>query len=210
MFPNHTPLDTHTHTHTYTIRYTHTHALGMTPLHEWSARRRDLYLHNTQQIQEKSIHCLSGIRDRDPSNQAVADLRLRPHDRPDRQPFANLQQCSIQMCIASYSRATAALISPARSWKSLLVPLAALCLHFTAVLTSVYLIRIKTAELGVLLVARLNKRYSGGLKVRNSCFLEQLQSLNYCGSLMIIEIISLTHEQGLLTLLPTSNSEMPW
>jgi len=181
----------------------------MAPLDEWSARRRDLYLHNTQQIQEKSIHYLSGIRNRDPSNQAVADLCLRPHDLPARQPFAYLQHCSIQMCIAFYSRATATLISPARSWKSLLVPLAALCPHFTAVLTSIYLIRIKTAELGVLLGTRLRNRYGGGLKVRNSCFLDQLQSLNYCNSLMMIEIISLTHEQGLLTLLPTSNSEVP-
>jgi hypothetical protein len=181
----------------------------MTPLNEWSARRRDLYLHNIQQIQEKRIHCLSGILDRDPSNQAVADLQLRPHDLPDRQPFAYLRHCNVQMCIAFYSTATAALISPARSWKSLLVPLAALCPHFTGVLTSVCLIRIKTEELGVLLVARLSKSYGRGLKVRNSCFLDQLQSLNYCSSLMKIEIISLTHEQVLLTLLPTSNSEVP-
>jgi len=112
------------------------------------------------------------------------------------------------MCIAFYSTVIAALISPARSWKSLLVPLAALCPHFTGVLTSVYLIRIKTAELGVLLVTRLSKKYGRGLKVQSSCFLDQLQSLNYCSSLMMLETINLTHEQGLLTLLPTSISEV--
>jgi hypothetical protein len=50
-----------------------------------------------------------------------------------------------------------------------------------------------------------------GLKAGNSSFLEQLQSVDYCSFLMMIEIIisiiiDLTHEQG-LTLLPTSNSE---
>jgi hypothetical protein len=45
-----------------------------------------------------------------------------------------------------------------------------------------------------------------GLKVRNSSFLNQFQGLNYCSSLMMIEIIDLTHEQG-LTLLPTNSSE---
>jgi len=36
-----------------TIRHTHarTHAPGGTPLNEWSARRRSLYLHNAQQNQ---------------------------------------------------------------------------------------------------------------------------------------------------------------
>jgi hypothetical protein len=33
--------------------------------------------HNTE-TQETNIHALSGIRTRDPSNQAAADLRLRP------------------------------------------------------------------------------------------------------------------------------------
>jgi hypothetical protein len=35
--------------------------------------------HNTE-TQETNIHALSGIRTCDPSNQAAADLRLRPRD----------------------------------------------------------------------------------------------------------------------------------
>jgi hypothetical protein len=44
-------------------------------------RRRGLYLHRTTQhikTQETNIHAPSGIRTRDPSNLAAADLRLRP------------------------------------------------------------------------------------------------------------------------------------
>jgi hypothetical protein len=59
-FLNHTQLDTH----------------GRTPLDEWSARRRDLYLHRT--TQHITIHAPSGIRTLDPSNQPAADLRRRP------------------------------------------------------------------------------------------------------------------------------------
>jgi hypothetical protein len=66
---------THTHTHTHT---------GRTPLNEWSARRRDHYLHNTQQTQETNIHVFSGIRTRDSRNRSAADLRLWPHKYRDR------------------------------------------------------------------------------------------------------------------------------
>ena len=55
--------DTHTHSHT--------------PLNKWSTRRRDRYLHNTQQTQETNIHSLSGIRTCDSNNQEAADPRLR-------------------------------------------------------------------------------------------------------------------------------------
>jgi hypothetical protein len=54
---------------------------GRTPLGEWSARRRGLYLHRTQ---ETNIHALSGIRTRDPSNKVAAELRLRPRSHQDR------------------------------------------------------------------------------------------------------------------------------
>ena len=53
----------------HTIR----HTVGGTPLDERSTRRIGSYLHNTKQI---IIHVLSEIRTRDPSNQAVAELRL--------------------------------------------------------------------------------------------------------------------------------------
>jgi hypothetical protein len=50
------------------------------PLNEWSTCRRGRYLYNTQQNQ----HVLYGIRNRDPSNQAASDLRLRWHGHLDR------------------------------------------------------------------------------------------------------------------------------
>ena len=52
--------------------------LGRTPLYEWSARRRDLYLtmHNTY---KRQISMPPGeIRTRNPSRRAVANTRLRP------------------------------------------------------------------------------------------------------------------------------------
>jgi len=59
-------------------------AVGMTPLDEWSARRRDLYLttHNTHYTQTSMPP--SGIRTHNLSGRAVADLRLRPHGQWDR------------------------------------------------------------------------------------------------------------------------------
>ena len=51
---------------------------GRTPLHERSACRCGCYLRSTQQTQETNIHVLSGIRTRNPSNRAAADLRLPP------------------------------------------------------------------------------------------------------------------------------------
>jgi hypothetical protein len=53
---------------------THIQTHGRTPLDEWSGRRRGLYQHRT--TQETNSHAPSGIRTRDPSNQAAADLRL--------------------------------------------------------------------------------------------------------------------------------------
>jgi hypothetical protein len=60
--------------------------VNRTPLHEWSARRRDLYLttHNTQQ---KNIHVPGGIRTNDRSRRAAVDLRLRPRGHWDRPIF---------------------------------------------------------------------------------------------------------------------------
>jgi hypothetical protein len=64
------------------ILITHIQTHDMTPLDEWSACRRDLCLHRT--TQQTNIHAPTGIRTRDPSNQAAADLRLRPRGRWDR------------------------------------------------------------------------------------------------------------------------------
>jgi hypothetical protein len=54
--------------------------LGMTPLDEWSARRRDLYLTTHKHSQETNIHAPGGIRTRDPSNRWHEIPRLRPRD----------------------------------------------------------------------------------------------------------------------------------
>ena len=55
--------------------------VGRTPLDEWSARCRDLYLttHNTH-----NIHAPGGIRTHNLSRRAAADLRLRPRGHWDR------------------------------------------------------------------------------------------------------------------------------
>jgi len=48
--------------------------VGRTPLDEWSARRRDLYL-TTQQSQQKNIHAPGGIQTHNLSRRVAADLR---------------------------------------------------------------------------------------------------------------------------------------
>jgi hypothetical protein len=59
-------------------------AVGRTPLDEWSARHRDLYptTHNTPNSQD--IRAPGGIRTRNLSRRAAADLRLRPRGHWDR------------------------------------------------------------------------------------------------------------------------------
>ena len=52
-----------------TLRHT---TLGRTPLDEWSARRRDLYLYNTQHSQQTDIHVTGEIRTRDFGRRATA------------------------------------------------------------------------------------------------------------------------------------------
>ena len=58
--------------------------VSRTPLDEWSARGRDLYL-TTQHSQQTNIHALGGIRTHDLSRRAAADLRPRPRGHWDRQ-----------------------------------------------------------------------------------------------------------------------------
>ena len=57
--------------------------VGRTPLHKWSAHRRDLYLttHNTHN--RHNIHASGGIRTHNFSRRATADLRLRPRGHWD-------------------------------------------------------------------------------------------------------------------------------
>ena len=59
--------------------------VGRTPLDEWSACRRDLYL-TTQHSQQTDTHVPGGIRTHDLSRRAAADLRLRPCGQWDRRP----------------------------------------------------------------------------------------------------------------------------
>jgi hypothetical protein len=59
--------------------------VGRTPLDEWSARRRDVYLTtHTQNSHETNIHTPGGNRTRNLSRRVVADLRLRPCGHWDR------------------------------------------------------------------------------------------------------------------------------
>jgi len=64
--------------------------VGRTPLDEWSACLRDLYLtaHNTHNRQH--IHSPGGIRTHDFSRRAAADLRLRRRGHWDRQHFTSV------------------------------------------------------------------------------------------------------------------------
>jgi hypothetical protein len=64
---------------------------GRTPLDEWSARRKDLYLtiHNTQSDEQP---CPGGIRTQDLSRRAAADLRLRRRGYWDRPTFQIIKQ----------------------------------------------------------------------------------------------------------------------
>ena len=57
--------------HLVTLSDTHTHTFCTTPLDQWSAPHRRLYLHNTQYSQETDIHAPGGIRTRNPCNTAA-------------------------------------------------------------------------------------------------------------------------------------------
>ena len=57
-----------TSSHTVTHSHTHTHTLGRTPLEEWSARRRGMYLYNTTKTRDRHpcpqrgfLHVLSSL-----------------------------------------------------------------------------------------------------------------------------------------------------
>jgi hypothetical protein len=86
------------------LDHTHIQTHGRTPLDEWSARRRDLYLHRT--TQQTDIHASSGIRNRDPSNQAAADLRLRRHGHWDRRVVPLLGTTRVGVWLELYATAS--------------------------------------------------------------------------------------------------------
>ena len=70
--------------HTQLYIHTHTYTAGRTPLNEWQAGHKDHYLQHTQQTRETNTHALSGVRNRNPSNQAAAGVLLRPYGHRDR------------------------------------------------------------------------------------------------------------------------------
>jgi hypothetical protein len=80
--------------------------VGRTPLDEWSARHRDLYLTTHNNHNRQDIHVPGGIRTHNLSSRAVADLHLRPRGHWDRLPgvlsnllmFSHLMRCEIWGC----------------------------------------------------------------------------------------------------------------
>jgi len=66
--------------------------VGRTPLYEWSARRRDLYLTtHTKHSQQTNVPALGGIRTHDLSRRAAAYLCLTPRGDWDRRNLYVLQ-----------------------------------------------------------------------------------------------------------------------
>jgi hypothetical protein len=80
--------DTHTKKQTHTHTHTHTHTLYDSPHGQLVA---EAAVYTTQQTKENNNHALSGVRTRDLSNLAAADLRLRPHGHRDQPHFNSVQ-----------------------------------------------------------------------------------------------------------------------
>jgi len=72
--------------------------VGRTPLEEWSARRRDLYLTTTTLTTNKHP-CPCGIRTQNLSRRAAADPRLRLHGHCDRRCFCSGLPFTVRMCL---------------------------------------------------------------------------------------------------------------
>ena len=68
----HIQTQTHTHIHTHTLKHTH-HTHVRAPLDEGSERRKP---DKTQNLQDRDIHAVSGIRTRHPCNRTAADSFL--------------------------------------------------------------------------------------------------------------------------------------
>jgi len=68
---DHTKLDTHKH--------------GRSPLNEWWALHRAIWIQNTWQTTKTNIHAISGFGTRDPSNGAASELLLGSYGHRERQ-----------------------------------------------------------------------------------------------------------------------------
>ena len=73
-----------------------------TPLDEWSARLRDLYLHNTKQTLQTDIHVPGGIRTHNLSRRTSADLRPRPRGHSDRHSKGYTIQKVYPKCLSQF------------------------------------------------------------------------------------------------------------
>jgi len=84
--------------------------IGRTPLDEWSARCRDLYLitHNTHNRQHS--HAPGEIRTHYLSRRAAADLRLRPHSHWDRllKKMEGEIQAKLPLCLIKHTQRVSA------------------------------------------------------------------------------------------------------
>jgi hypothetical protein len=69
------------------IRHTISHTVGLFWKSDQPVAETSTYTEHSIWTQETNIHAPSGIRTRNPSNQAAADLLLRPPGRLDRQTF---------------------------------------------------------------------------------------------------------------------------
>jgi hypothetical protein len=78
----------------HTVR--HTHTPGRTPLEEWAARHRGSTCTTHNKRKRQNIHAFNRIRTHDPSNQAAADLRLRPRCRRDQPSSISVRQKILQ------------------------------------------------------------------------------------------------------------------
>ena len=67
------------------VTFKDTYIIGTSPPNKGSARRRGLYLHNTQHSHDANIHAAGRIRTHNTGKRAPADLRLRPRGHWDRQ-----------------------------------------------------------------------------------------------------------------------------
>ena len=72
------------------VTFNDAYTLDKTPLDERSARRRDLYLHNTQHSQQTDIYAPGGIRTRNFSKQEAADPHIRPRGHRYRRKWNSL------------------------------------------------------------------------------------------------------------------------
>ena len=86
--PPSVPRPSHYRGFMVTLRHT---TVGMTPLDEQSARRRDLYLTTNNTHNRQTYTPPGGIRTHNPSKRAAADPPLRPRGHCDRRKYITMR-----------------------------------------------------------------------------------------------------------------------